>query len=364
MALNNPIDAFIDGANFGTIAERVTVSGIDADAVVTLVTHPYQFKNTWNIMTYTDSMSPVNSQQIHYVNATTDSYDFGTDGSGQAYIVRAPGATNTTTYLAAGGTISASGSQATITGLTQDVTAYADGRNYSWYVNWLENGEASGTTSYLKTGETSATYSILARSGVKWIYQGNAVTGGSATVDGKTNTSITVTPTSDATVNVLTAAATNTYTYYIGDMAFELYANSQNYTFDGTTHTWTPASSSYKWRAASGTQSVTYEGDRYSVNNGTIKLINKSNQVVDMTVTLTNTATDSNVTGGQLIFTAPDGTTWNGTRTITMQPGRVMTITVGIDESSLDPNEIARTLDNVTFGTITVTAAVSDSAER
>lgn len=357
--LNNPAAAFIDGASYDDVAESVTVSGIDADTVVALAAHPYQFKNAWTIYTRTDSIDPVTTSETHYVNSTTDYYDFGKDDVGQEYIVREPGGTNTTTYVTEGGTIAANGSKAVITGLTKNVTAYADGRNYSWYVSWLENNEAK-YTDYLKTGETTATYNIPDG----YVYQGTNQPEGSPASVVKTNKTVTVTPVSDTKINVTTAKATDTYTFFIGDMDFELFANSVNYYLNGDTMEWEPGTSSYAWRAASGTESVTYEGERYSVNNGTIKLVNLSNQVVDMTVSLTNTAEDENITQGQLIFTAPDGTTWNDTQKLTLMPGDVKTITVAVDDTALDPNEIVKTLDKVNFGTISVETAVNNTAER
>lgn len=205
----------------------------------------------------------------------------------------------------------------TISGIAKDLTVTVTARNYSYAVTWNVNGTESKT--YLGLDEKTATYTA----GENTVITDASVSSGSATQVTHTNTKVTVTGiSSDVTVHVTTEApTTDKATYYFGDMSYEYKRNTVLYQWDGKSEDkgqWIPVDS-FAWQHKAGSRIYEFEGStkRYVVPNGSVLLVNGSNQTMQYTVTYTP---DGELTNAVMTFTAGENTGEN-TLSVVLKPG-------------------------------------------
>ena len=241
----------------------------------------------------------------------------------------------------------------TISGIAKDLTVTVTARNYSYAVTWNVNGTESKT--YLGLDEKTATYTA----GENTVITDASVSSGSATQVTHTNTKVTVTGiSSDVTVHVTTEApTTDKATYYFGDMSYEYKRNTVLYQWDGKSEDkgqWIPVDS-FAWQHKAGSRIYEFEGStkRYVVPNGSVLLVNGSNQTMQYTVTYAPPAGES-LANAVMTFTAGENTGEN-TLSVVLKPGDQAMVS---STFACEVND--QKLTNEAAGQVTVTTAVYD----
>lgn len=250
-----------------------TLSGIKADQTVTVTLKDYDWTVNWTL-----------EKQDHGITAQEVSRSYVTNGENAALSMNGFRATGVTGADSA--TVTGIGTDVvTISGIAEDLTVRVTARNYSYAVTWNVNGTESKT--YLGLNETKATYTA----GANTVITDASVSSGSAAQVTHTNTEVTVTGiSSDVTVRVTTEApTTDKATYYFGDMSYEYKRNTVLYQWDGKSADkgqWIPVDS-FAWQHKAGSRIYEFEGstERYVVPNGSVLLVNGSNQTMQYTVT-------------------------------------------------------------------------------
>lgn len=137
--------------------------------------------------------------------------------------------------------------------------------------------------------------------------------------------------------------------YYMGNMSFEYVRNAAAFTWDGavgTTGTWKPLDS-FTWRHTAGSKSFKDANTNlaYTVDNGSILLVNGDNTEKTFTISITGM-----VTGGSVkMFVGNQDITESGI-SFTVAAGQTQTVDIALRGA---PNEQDKAADGI--GTITVT---------
>lgn len=137
--------------------------------------------------------------------------------------------------------------------------------------------------------------------------------------------------------------------YYMGNMSFEYVRNAAAFTWDGavgTTGTWKPLDS-FTWRHTAGSKSFKDANTNlaYTVDNGSILLVNGDNTEKTFTISITGM-----VTGGSVkMFVGNQDITESGI-SFTVPAGQTQTVAIALRGA---PNEQDKAADGI--GTITVT---------
>ena len=92
----------------------------------------------------------------------------------------------------------------------------------------------------------------------------------------------------DVVIGITTGAPEGRYISLKGEMSYQHYRNSAAYNGKDLENGKWKALKSYAWRHTAGSKSYKYSGTSYSVTNGSILLLNDSNQYVTYTITYTN----------------------------------------------------------------------------
>lgn len=251
---------------------------------------------------------------------------------------------------AGGATVTGIGAGAvTISSITKDLTVTVTARNYSYAVTWNVNDTES--KEYLDFDKTTATYTATGADTV--IISASVTPEGVATVT-RTNTKVTVTGiSSDVTVHVTTEEPTTELaTYYFGDMSYEYKRNTVLYQWDGKSKDkgqWIPVDS-FAWQHKAGSRIYEFEDENLEaivVPNGSVLLVNGSNQTMQYTVTYTP---DGELTNAVMTFTAGEETGKNNTLSVVLKPGKqaMVSSTFACDVSD-------QKLTNAAAGQVTVT---------
>ena len=310
-----------------------TLSGIKADQTVTVTLKDYDWTVDWTLV-----------KQDHGITANEVSRSYVEDGAAAALSMNGFRAISVTG--ADGATVDTSQSGVvTISSITKDLNVTVTARNYSYAVTWTVNG-TQAKTDYLAFDVNTATYDV----GTATVITKVSVTPAEKATVTHTNTKVTVTNiTNDVTVTVTTEApTTEKATYYFGDMSYEYKRNTVLYQWDGTSADkgkWTPVES-FAWQHKAGSRIYEFEGsaERYVVPNGSVLLVNGSNQTMQYTVTYTN-----GYAGATMTFTAGEETGSN-TLSVVLKPGEQVMVssTFACDVSD-------RKLTNAAAGQVTVT---------
>ena len=240
----------------------------------------------------------------------------------------------------------------TISGIKENLQVTVTARNYSYAVTWKVSGTGGTTESktYLEFGKTTATYTA----GASAVIISASVDSGNAAQVTHTNTTVTVTGIiSDVTVHVTTEApTTDKATYYFGDMSYEYKRNTVLYQWDGKSEDkgqWIPVDS-FAWQHKAGSRIYEFEDENLEaivVPNGSVLLVNGSNQTMQYTVTYTP---DGELTNAVMTFTAGEETGKNNTLSVVLKPGKqaMVSSTFACDVSD-------QKLTNAAAGQVTVT---------
>lgn len=137
--------------------------------------------------------------------------------------------------------------------------------------------------------------------------------------------------------------------YYMGNMSFEYVRNAAAFTWDGavgTTGTWKPLDS-FTWRHTAGSKSFKDANTNlaYTVDNGSILLVNGDNTEKTFTISITGMVTDGNVK----MYVGDQQITESGI-SITVPAGQTQTVAIALRGA---PNEQDKAADGI--GTIKVT---------
>lgn len=285
--------------------ESFTLSGINANQTVTVTLKDYDWTVNWTL-----------EKQDHGITAQEVSRSYVKNGENAALPMSGFRATNVTGVDSA--TVTGIGTDVvTISNITANLAVTVTSRNYSYAVTWNVNGTESKT--YLGLDETTATYTA----GANTVITDASVSSGSAAQVTHTNTKVTVTDiSSDVTVHVTTEApTTDKATYYFGDMSYEYKRNTVLYQWDGKSADkgqWIPVDS-FAWQHKAGSRIYEFEGstERHVVPNGSVLLVNGSNQTMQYTVKYTP---DGELTNAVMTFTAGEETGSN-TLSVVLKPG-------------------------------------------
>ena len=251
-----------------------TLSGINADQTVAVTLEDYAHTVDWT-RTEDNKGSAITTTRRAYVAANESATLKLSEGFRATGVT---GADSATIDKSQNGVV-------TISNITANLTVTVTARNYSYAVTWNVNGIESKT--YLGLDKTTATYTADENT----VITNASVRSGSAAQVTHTNTKVTVTDiSSDVTVHVTTEApTTDKATYYFGDMSYEYKCNTVLYQWDGKSADkgqWIPVDS-FAWQHKAGSRIYEFEGstERYVVPNGSVLLVNGSNQTMQYTVT-------------------------------------------------------------------------------
>ena len=319
--------------------ESFTLSGINANQTVAVTLKDYDWTVNWTL-----------EKQDHGITKKEVSRSYVKNGGNAALPMSGFRATGVTGADSATIDKSQNG-VVTISNITANLTVTVTARNYSYAVTWNVNGIESKT--YLGLDKTTATYTADENT----VITNASVRSGSAAQVTHTNTKVTVTDiSSDVTVHVTTEApTTDKATYYFGDMSYEYKRNTVLYQWDGKSEDkgrWIPVDS-FAWQHKAGSRIYEFEGspERYVVPNGSVLLVNGSNQTMQYTVTY---APDGELTNAVMTFTAGEETGSN-TLSVVLKPGKQAMVS-----STFACDVKDQKLTNAAAGQVTVTTTVYD----
>ena len=313
-----------------------TLSGIKEDQTVTVTLKDYDWTVNWTL-----------EKQDHGITAKEVSRSYVENGAAAALSMNGFRATGVTGADSAAVTGIGTG-VVTISNITANLAVTVTARNYSYAVTWNVNGTES--KEYLDFDKTKATYTA----GASTVIISASVDSGNAAQVTHTNTTVTVTGiSSDVTVLVTTEApTTDKATYYFGDMSYEYKRNTVLYQWDGKSEDkgqWIPVDS-FAWQHKAGSRIYEFEDENLEaivVPNGSVLLVNGSNQTMQYTVTYTP---DGELTNAVMTFTAGEETGKNNTLSVVLKPGKqaMVSSTFACDVSD-------QKLTNAAAGQVTVT---------
>ena len=313
-----------------------TLSGIKEDQTVTVTLKDYDWTVNWTL-----------EKQDHGITAKEVSRSYVENGAAAALSMNGFRATGVTGADSAAVTGIGTG-VVTISNITANLAVTVTARNYSYAVTWNVNGTES--KEYLDFDKTKATYTA----GASTVIISASVDSGNAAQVTHTNTTVTVTGiSSDVTVLVTTEApTTDKATYYFGDMSYEYKRNTVLYQWDGKSEDkgqWIPVDS-FAWQHKAGSRIYEFEdsSERYVVPNGSVLLVNGSNQTMQYTVTYAPPS--GSLTNAVMTFTAGEETGENNTLSVVLKPGKqaMVSSTFACDVSD-------QKLTNAAAGQVTVT---------
>ena len=310
-----------------------TLSGIKANQTVTVTLTSYDWTVDWTL-----------EKQDHGITAKEVSRSYVKNGADAALSMSGFRATGVTGADSAKVTGIGTG-VVTIGGIAKNLAVTVTARNYSYAVTWNVNGTES--KEYLDFDKTTATYTA----GASTVIISASVDSGNAAQVTHTNTTVTVTGiSSDVTVHVTTATPTTELaTYYFGDMSYEYKRNTVLYQWDGKSEDkgqWIPVDS-FAWQHKAGSRIYEFEDENLEasvVPNGSVLLVNGSNQTMQYTVMYTD-----GYEGAAMTFTAGEKTGSN-ILSVVLKPGEKIMVS-----STFACDVTDKTLTNAPAGQVTVT---------
>ena len=336
----------------------INVTDINSDVAVALTTAAYKYQVLW-VINYPNGT--VDSQPRHYV--TEDAASWTASEGYTISKVSVPNEnvtfdidsnTNTVTLTANENVTQASTVKATVTlksAVTHLITYTVNGRDE------MVANPTDGKWTY----EPDSGYEIT----------GAVVTGDAGVVVTNLRTSLTITGITGKPITVaITTAQTTTEpaapegeaVALWGDMSYQYYRCASVYRWNGIDGNgqWTPADT-FAWRHSAGSRSYTVGGDRYTVPNGSILLLNNTAKPVTYTVKLE--ADTGTVVGMRWSATG-------GLKNIHTNETDIIVVTVPAGENilvtgemfTLEGKTVNSGLTDVNIGHITVgTATVSEN---
>ena len=311
-----------------------TLSGIKKDQTVAVTLKDYDWTVDWTL-----------EKQDHGITKEVVSRNYVEDGAEAALSMNGFRAISVTGVDGAMVTGIGTG-VVTIRGIAKNLTVAVTARNYSYAVTWNVNGTQE-KIDYLGFDKTEATYPA----GTNAVITKVSVTPAEKATVTHTNTKVTVTGIiSDVTVHVTTEKpTTDKATYYFGDMSYEYKRNTVLYQWDGKSEDkgqWIPVDS-FAWQHKAGSRIYEFEDENLEaivVPNGSVLLVNGSNQTMQYTVTYTD-----GYEGAAMTFTAGEKTGSN-ILSVVLKPGEKIMVS-----STFACDVTDKTLTNAPAGQVTVT---------
>ena len=311
-----------------------TLSGIKANQTVTVTLKDYDWTVNWTL-----------EKQDHGITAKEVSRSYVENGAAAALSMNGFRATGVTGADSAAVTGIGTG-VVTISNITANLAVTVTARNYSYAVTWNVNG-TQARTDYLDFDANTANYTA----GTNMVITEVSVTPAEKATVTHTNTKVTVTGiSSDVTVLVTTETpTTDEATYYFGDMSYEYKRNTVLYQWDGKSEDkgqWIPVDS-FAWQHKAGSRIYEFEDENLEaivVPNGSVLLVNGSNQTMQYTVTYTD-----GYEGAAMTFTAGEKTGSN-ILSVVLKPGEKIMVS-----STFACDVTDKTLTNAPAGQVTVT---------
>lgn len=313
--------------------EVVKLTGIGSDVTVDLTMGTYQYKVTWTVETTLNDETSTNVK-ANYINTDMDSYELAKEYSIQS-------------IESTGGTAEGvNTNKATITGIDKDIQVTVDARDFVYTITWnwiIKGGEGeedqTGTYSQnVKTDEVDEN-GYVSWSMSDYVTEGSyvvvkaEVSGGEGT---HTNKIVKVKRSesneNDVTVDIEIEKALTNYTALFGKMNYRYYKTGAFYSKveDGNSYQW-KLIETYAWTHKAGSMLHSYADEKYVVPNGSVMLVNPTNQIVVATVTVTTDKDWLNVTlqteDGSIVSTTENGVT---------------TIQITLAPTTADSDEISR----------------------
>ena len=311
-----------------------TLSGINADQTVAVTLTSYDWTVDWTLV-----------KQDHGITANEVSRSYVENGAAAALSMNGFRATGVTGAGSATVDTSQNG-VVTISNITANLAVTVTARNYSYAVTWNVNG-TQAKTDYLAFDANTANYTA----GTNMVITEVSVTPAEKATVTHTNTKVTVTGiSSDVTVHVTTATPTTELaTYYFGDMSYEYKRNTVLYQWDGKSKDkgqWIPVDS-FAWQHKAGSRIYEFEDENLEaivVPNGSVLLVNGSNQTMQYTVTYAD-----GYEGAAMTFTAGEKTGSN-ILSVVLKPGEKIMVS-----STFACDVTDKTLTNAPAGQVAVT---------
>lgn len=336
----------------------ITIGNITSDLTVDLTTKDYAYQLQWIIQspgnTANETLKPRYYSESETPEWTADS---------EYLIVSAVPAGATATPVIDGRTVKLT--EVAVTSTNKRVTATVTLKSaVTHLITYTVNG---GTATVDDPKDGAWTY----KPADGYEITGAVVTGDAGVIVTNLRTSLTITGITAKPINVaITTAQTATEptapegeaVALWGDMSYQYYRCASVYRWDGTDANngqWTPADT-FAWRHSAGSRSYTVDGDRYTVPNGSIALVNSTAKPVTYTVKLETD--ESTVVGMRWSATGKQENIHTNERdliVITVPAGENILVT---GEMFTLPNaEVESGLTDKNIGHITVgTATVSD----
>lgn len=313
-----------------------TLSGIKENQTVTVTLKDYAHTVDWTRME-DDKGGAITTTRREYVAANESATLKLSEGFRAISVTGADGAMVDTSQSGV----------VTISSITKDLTVTVTARNYSYAVTWNVNGTQT-KTDYLAFDVNTATYAADENT----VITGASVSPSNVAQVTHTNTRVTATGiSSDVTVNVTTEEPTTELaTYYFGDMSYEYKRNTVLYQWNGKAADkgqWIPVES-FAWQHKAGSRIYEFEDESRAaivVPNGSVLLVNGSNQTMQYTVTYEN-----GYEGATMTFTA-DEKTGSNTLSVVLKPREQIMVS---STFACDVN--GQTLTNAAAGQVTVTS--------
>lgn len=293
--------------------EKLKLSGIQSDVTVDLTMGTYDHRVTWKA-------PGAGVEKMSYVTGTENELVLD-----EIYTI-----TEVDVTPSDKATASFSANTAKVTGLSGDVTVTVKAQDYKYKITWIVDGV---TGEPVAINEDQLVWTIPETDPEKtFVVVSAEITLGTGEVE-HTNKTVTVTPTTDVTVKIVTEEALTNYKALWGDMSYRYYKNGAFYAWDGEAYTWRMIDQ-YAWTHKSGSVNHYYadlnESGKvtpYTVPNGSVMIVNPTNQTITATVSI-ELVFDATTWVTQPVFTwnAEDGTSAVGQITVTLKPHSTMLI--------------------------------------
>lgn len=284
------------------------LTGVESDVMVKLTLADYDYKVIWNVninVAGTESKST----ELRYITGDTDTCTIDSK-----YTI-----TNVETNE---GTATYNQNVATVTDLEADAEVTVTAQDYKYKITWIVDGVEQEPTT---TNEDTVVWTLPDRTDDKTYVVVNVEWDEKTGTVDFTNKTVTVTPKSDMTVKITTEEALTNWKALWGNMSFRYYKNAAYYGWDGEAYTWRLIEE-YAWTHKSGSMIHTYadlekvgEITSYTVPNGSVMIVNPTNQKIKATVTIQMDASTEYWKDTPVVtLTAADEAGTTGTTTITV----------------------------------------------
>ena len=319
----------VDGTATDRSSNVAVIENITGDVKVTVKAQDYSYKVTWKL---TLNGEATTETVFLPVGTNSDTYELE-----DKFTITEISATNNATV---------SGLEtytAKVENITADTTVSVTAKDYNYIVNWILYKDGEQTNAWTQYCDALAE--------MTWTQEDDSYVVTEVVASGAlvnhTNKHVDVVSMSGSTATVTIKLETplDGYTYFFGNMAYKYYKNSAEYTYQEGEGGWA-LRDTYTWTHVTGSKrhkEVDRDGNKvdYVVPNGSVLLVNNSNQIVKATVTVTSDQTwlTMYLSGNNKKGTVTENS--DGTRT------SVITFTLRPDDQIYVRGDLAGTPDEI-----------------